>query len=198
MSHPASHHAAGFLPARGPCTIGVAYVDSEEGREALHAAYALARRPGATLRVLTVLKGSLGMYSEIEASYAGQLAGRNLEDVQAEHRVQLEQQVREIVADLDGDVPVEIDTYVGDPAGILIDVSSGLDLLVCGSRGRGPLKAVLLGSVSRRVAAEAHCPVIVIPRGVKAPFDALSPRGAGGAGIAIAAGANGELRPGTP
>jgi nucleotide-binding universal stress UspA family protein len=44
---------------------------------------------------------------------------------------------------------------------------------VCGSRGYGPVRAVLLGSVSRRLAGEAHCPVLVLPRGVSAPLDAL-------------------------
>jgi hypothetical protein len=58
----------------------------------------------------------------------------------------------------------------------LIDMSQHVDLLVCGSRGYGPARAVLLGGVSRRVAAEASCPVIVLPRGVKAPLDALAGR----------------------
>jgi nucleotide-binding universal stress UspA family protein len=49
-----------------------------------------------------------------------------------------------------------------------------MDLLVCGSRGYGPLRAVLLGSVSRRITAEARCPVIVIPRGVKGALETLA------------------------
>jgi nucleotide-binding universal stress UspA family protein len=56
---------------------------------------------------------------------------------------------------------------------VLIRVSEHLDLLVCGSRGYGPVRAVLLGGVSRRVAAEARCPVIVLPRGVRASLEAL-------------------------
>jgi hypothetical protein len=35
------------------------------------------------------------------------------------------------------------------------------------------VRAVLLGGVSRRVAAEARCPVIVLPRGVRASLQAL-------------------------
>jgi hypothetical protein len=35
------------------------------------------------------------------------------------------------------------------------------------------LRAVLLGGVSRRVAAEASCPVIVLPRGVESSLEAL-------------------------
>jgi hypothetical protein len=38
-------------------------------------------------------------------------------------------------------------------------------MLVCGSRGYGPVRAVLLGAVSRRIVAEAQCAVIVVPRG---------------------------------
>jgi nucleotide-binding universal stress UspA family protein len=59
---------------------------------------------------------------------------------------------------------------------VLIDLSRDHDLLVLGSRGYGPLRAVLLGGVSRRVAAEAHCPVVVLPRGVEASLEALVTR----------------------
>jgi nucleotide-binding universal stress UspA family protein len=37
-------------------------------------------------------------------------------------------------------------------------------LLVLGSRGYGPVARVLLGSVSRRVVADAPCPVLVVAR----------------------------------
>jgi len=70
-------------------------------------------------------------------------------------------------------VPVQVDAFLEDPADTLVRVSENLDILVCGSRGYGPLRAVVLGGVSRRVAAEAHCPVIVLPRGIEAPLDAL-------------------------
>jgi nucleotide-binding universal stress UspA family protein len=39
-----------------PGTIGVAYLDTDEGRAALHAGHALARRTRATLRVFTVVR----------------------------------------------------------------------------------------------------------------------------------------------
>jgi nucleotide-binding universal stress UspA family protein len=39
------------------------------------------------------------------------------------------------------------------------------DLLVCGSRGYGPARRVLLGGVSSRVLRHARVPVIVVPRG---------------------------------
>jgi nucleotide-binding universal stress UspA family protein len=50
-------------------------------------------------------------------------------------------------------------------ASLLAEVSSGLDLIACGSRGYGPLRAVLLGAVSTRLARTAACPLLVTPRG---------------------------------
>jgi nucleotide-binding universal stress UspA family protein len=42
----------------------------------------------------------------------------------------------------------------------------GIDLLVTGSRGRGPIATVVAGSVSRHLAHHAPCPVLIVPRGV--------------------------------
>ena len=53
----------------------------------------------------------------------------------------------------------------GDPAAVLAQrAEEGVDLLLVGSRGYGPLRAVLLGSVSSRLVREAPCPVLVTPR----------------------------------
>jgi nucleotide-binding universal stress UspA family protein len=170
----------GWEPRGGVTTIGVAYVGSEEGREALRSAHALARRTGATLRLLSVVKAGMTMYAQTEAHTTERPSEpvRDVEAVEGEYRVRAEQALREAVAGLDGDVPVEVDAFVGDPAELLIGVSEHLDLLVCGSRGYGPLRAVLLGGVSRRVAAAAGCPVVVLPRGVRAALEALVPEAA--------------------
>ena len=55
----------------------------------------------------------------------------------------------------------------GDPVQRLAESSSGLALLVLGSRGYGPVRSVLLGSVSAGVARTAACPVLVVPSGVE-------------------------------
>jgi nucleotide-binding universal stress UspA family protein len=39
------------------------------------------------------------------------------------------------------------------------------DLLVCGSRSYGPVRRVLLGSVSAALVRQASVPVLVVPRG---------------------------------
>jgi nucleotide-binding universal stress UspA family protein len=162
----------GWEAGAGLNTIGVAYVDTDEGREALRGAHALAQRAGASLRVLTAVKAGLAMYGQTEARSA-ERRGKDFDEVEGELRVRAENAVRRATEALDGDVAVEADAFVEDPADVLIRVSENLDLLVCGSRGYGPLRAVLLGGVSRRLTAEARCPVIVLPRGVKASLDAL-------------------------
>ena len=163
----------GWHAGAGLNTLGVAFVDTDEGHEALRGAYALARRAGAKLRVLAAVKPG------VRATYGEQKPGGDIKhgkgetEVEGEHRVRLEGELRDAVAALDGDVAVETDSFVEDPADVLIGVSQNLDLLVCGSRGYGPRRAVLLGGVSRRLAAEAHCPVIVLPRGVESALEAL-------------------------
>jgi nucleotide-binding universal stress UspA family protein len=162
-----------WTSGRGLTTIGAAYAESEEAREALRAAYALAKHVGAALRVITAVRHTEAMHLDVETYVAGK-AGRSLEDVEGEYRLEAERSLRQVVTELGDDVPIEVDATVGEPADVLIAISEHLDLLVCGSRAYGPLRAVLLGSVTRRVVAEAACPVLVLPRGVRAPLDALT------------------------
>jgi nucleotide-binding universal stress UspA family protein len=51
---------------------------------------------------------------------------------------------------------------VGSPAETLERVATDVDLLVMGARGLGPLKRLLLGSVSERVLRHAACPVLIV------------------------------------
>jgi nucleotide-binding universal stress UspA family protein len=145
-------------------TIGVAYVDTDEGRAALQAAHALARRAQAMLRVVTVVHFTPPMLALTEASTSWR-PSRGLDEIVGEHRALAERELRARLAELGDDVPVEAEALAGDPAHVLVELSGGLDTLVCGSRGYGPLRAVLLGGVSRRLAVAARCPVVVIPRG---------------------------------
>jgi len=58
----------------------------------------------------------------------------------------------------------------GVPARRLADLADeeGAELIVVGSRGRGPFKAALLGSVSTKVIDAARCQVLVVPAGAAA------------------------------
>jgi nucleotide-binding universal stress UspA family protein len=53
---------------------------------------------------------------------------------------------------------------VGPPGPSLAAAASGVDLLVMGSRGHGPVRTVLLGSVSRELVEDARCPILITPR----------------------------------
>ena len=51
----------------------------------------------------------------------------------------------------------------GQASDVLLAASKGAELLVVGSRGRGGLSALLLGSVSHQVAHHSNCPLVIIP-----------------------------------
>jgi nucleotide-binding universal stress UspA family protein len=158
----------GSAPAR-TATIAVGFADTPEGRAALTTAHALAARFGARLRVVAVLHPSGGLDAAMAAGIKPQrgvmLEGRQRADTQAA--------LDRALAALPGGVDVEGELHVDDPAEVLLRISQHVDLLVCGSRGYGPLRSVLLGGVSRRVVVAARCPVLVLPRGVERPLEGL-------------------------
>lgn len=67
----------------------------------------------------------------------------------------------------------EMEVAVGDPAGELLRWTRQDDVAaaIVAARGFGPLKAALLGSVSRTLMMEAPVPVVVIPPAADPPFD---------------------------
>jgi len=73
----------------------------------------------------------------------------------------------------------------GSPADVLCDMSASADIVVLGTRGRGGLAGLLLGSVSSQVAAHARG-VVVVVRGHWRPVPGYVPRpvvvGADGSG----------------
>jgi nucleotide-binding universal stress UspA family protein len=52
----------------------------------------------------------------------------------------------------------------GEPADVILGAARerSIDLIVLGRRGRGQLSALLLGSVSQKVANAAPCPVLIV------------------------------------
>ena len=155
--------------------IGVAYDATDESRAALAAAIEAARALGAELELVRVVP---------EEAYGppAMMAGPGLDARRKAVDEHIQESLDETVRALPADVRGEGVRLAGDPAEHLIARSEGMDLMVIGSRGYGPLHAVLAGGVSGRVARGAHCPVIVVPRGVAAPLGELF--GAAGAGAA--------------
>jgi len=58
---------------------------------------------------------------------------------------------------------IHVTVITGDPAAELVAASRDTDLVAVGSRGGGPVREFLMGSVSSKVALHAACPVVVIP-----------------------------------
>jgi nucleotide-binding universal stress UspA family protein len=68
-------------------------------------------------------------------------------------------------------VDVTVEVLEGPPADAVLRVADvhQCDLIVMGSRGRGELTSLLLGSVSHRVLAHAHVPVMIVRAIVEGP-----------------------------
>jgi nucleotide-binding universal stress UspA family protein len=143
----------GWDHLRRPPVIGIAYVDTAEGRAALRAAHVLADLSGGRLRVLAAVRARTWM---------GDPSGD--EPLGADLRARAEQAAAAAASGLLGE-PVDVDVAVAEPADFLLEVSEELDVLVCGARGYGPAPAVLLGGVTERVVHGAACPVMVLARG---------------------------------
>jgi nucleotide-binding universal stress UspA family protein len=149
--------------ARAPGTIGAAFAETPESHAAVRDAHALARRSGAVLRVATAVQPRPWMHPEPGATDAA---------VESELRSLAEEAAAAATPAAAG-VAVDIDVQVGDPADFLLAVSEEVDLLVCGSRSYSASPAALLGGVTRRVTAEAACPVILLAHGAEVGLEAL-------------------------
>jgi nucleotide-binding universal stress UspA family protein len=143
--------------AKAPATIGCGFDGSPSSQRALEAARGLAAVTGARLRVIRAFRPA----SDIPAKGVpfGGIAAYNdgLGDLAHD-------ELHAAVAEL-GLAAAEGELVIGDAERVLADRSQDLDLLVVGSRGYGPMHAVIVGSVAGRLMREAACPVIVVPRG---------------------------------
>jgi nucleotide-binding universal stress UspA family protein len=143
-----SPSAVAVVPAgwdgRALATIAAGFAHGAEARAAVREAHALAVRAGARLRVLAAVRQRAWSHAD-----AGELRA-------------LAEEAAGAAVPASAGAPVDVDVVVGEPADVLVAVSGELDLLVCGTRGYGPRPATLLGGVTRRLVAEARCPVAVL------------------------------------
>lgn len=148
--------------------ILVATDGSETGTAALKEAAARASTDSAQLVVLTVAARDFGFgttseeieeYAREEHLAGGEAEGRRAvaEDILAE--------AKEIVGDR-RQLNASYISRAGDAAEEILACAHerAADALFLGSRGQGLLGAIVLGSVSRRVAGAAGCSVVIVPK----------------------------------
>jgi nucleotide-binding universal stress UspA family protein len=140
--------------------VAVAYDAGESARTALGFASRLARSLSARLVLISVIDPLAG--TRFETS----------EEEDRRHRSAMAREAEQAAEELAPELEVEVRTVTGVPGEAVVAACKDADLLVAGSRGYGPLRAVLAGSVSRYLADHAPCPLIVVPRQVHAPWDA--------------------------
>ncbi|MFF8864762.1 universal stress protein [Streptomyces sp. NPDC015139] len=99
------------------------------------------------------------LWERYEGGFPSVARGRSSEQVLAEHIVA---SAADRAERRNPDVKVTTDTLAEDPADALVREGSDAFALVTGSRGRGEVKGLLLGSVGLSVAGRAPCPVFVV------------------------------------
>ena len=132
----------------------VGFNGSKESQLALGDAVELAEATGADLRLVAVAQqphlppGALNGYQELKEA--------------------IEDNMREQLARAQAAIPEHVRTEAslisGDPARKLAEAARGGSLLMLGSRSYGPVRRVLLGSVSSDLARGVPCPLLVRPR----------------------------------
>jgi nucleotide-binding universal stress UspA family protein len=133
--------------------IGCGYDGSRQSDAALETATALTRLGGRELDV-------------VHAFWSAGLAGPVGIAVLADLEARAHAQIANAGTALPHDVPTHASALIGDPARALVAASHEFDVLVLGSRGKGPIRAAVTGSVSTHVVRESACPVLVVTHDV--------------------------------
>lgn len=133
--------------------IAVGYDGTPEAKVALRRAERLARPSNAKLKLFTVVTPPVATPVMVPGAYS------------PEYPPAPERVAQEGLDSVEAALAAESVRLDGDPATELArECEEGVDLLAVGSRGYGPLARVLLGSVSRRIAGDAPCPLLVVRR----------------------------------
>lgn len=159
-------------------TVLVAFDGSPEARLALHTGHRLAARTGAGLAVLSVIAPSSpgtaagevvpfpGLNQMLPLAGVEPLEARRVAAALERQQTAARTLLDSAVAALGDGVRVETRILVaGDAASAIVNAArSQADLLLLGSRGHGPARRALLGSVSAAVMRHAPVPVLITPR----------------------------------
>lgn len=154
---PRGYHEA---PAKLESVI-VGIDGNPESDLALREAVELARAGGLTLELVAAAEPPPIVYGK------GAGAGQGWAELEKAIEEMVGANLGEARTAVPDDVECEASVVRGEPAEVLADAAADPGaILVLGSRAYGPIRRVLLGSVSRAVMRSARCPVLVHPRGV--------------------------------
>ncbi|MCW2818768.1 MAG: universal stress protein, partial [Marmoricola sp.] len=92
---------------------------------------------------------------------AAVISPRDVQEMLREAGDQVLREARAAVRRRAPDVEVTTEFDVADPRQMLLDRSRTSAVMVVGSRGRGPVRSLLLGSTGVALARHGHCPVVV-------------------------------------
>ena len=142
-----------------PKVVVVGVDGSDTSCHAAQAAADLARKNGARLYIVTVVRPPEGWWGIVGSPPPA--------DVLTASMSQAQQTILDAVVeavDLEG-VEWDASEEIGEPATALSDVCTEqeADLLVVGRRGAGFVERLVMGSVADRVAHYAPCPVLIVP-----------------------------------
>lgn len=135
-------------------TVCVGFDARAEGWTALQRAAQIAAASGAQLRIVMVLPPLTA--TPTMPTYPAEAVAERYRRAE----IELDRAVRSVARR----VQPEGRLLRGNPAQLLADQVTDADLLVTGSRGYGPLRRVLIGSVATPLMRSAPCPVMVVPR----------------------------------
>ena len=151
---PQRTEGADYTPVR---RIVVGVDGSSSARKALKWAVTEAEACGAELTAIAAVPMASGA-----GALAWLPAAVDREQVLADVRSGLDRAINEALEGHEG-VTVRRHALDGNPAELLAEFSTAVDLVVVGSRGRGGFSGLLLGSTSQAVLSHASCPVLVAP-----------------------------------
>jgi nucleotide-binding universal stress UspA family protein len=137
--------------------VAVAFDGSPEAWPALETGICLAEHLHASFTALAVAEPT-------RYGYAASLSALTAREYGTYEQEAKRRALDAAVARAPANLAVEARLMNGDPGKLLTEASGKFDLLLIGSRGYGPLRRTLLGSVAAKVMHRAECPVLVLPR----------------------------------
>jgi nucleotide-binding universal stress UspA family protein len=141
----------------------VALDGSELSKKALKVAIQLAAEQKSVLYLLHVVKEiAFPPYMLGEMAYTNREYDTELNEILRKEGEELLRNAKEQAKEKD--VVARMVLLTGDPAEEIIEFIKGHDikLVIMGSRGLGPFKEIMLGSVSHKVSHMAPCPVMIV------------------------------------